>query len=111
MTEPKTADPIKKQKRTGQNKKLEGDTLKLLASISERINRKARGRKVKDREIIGFALKLISNEHVTLLQEGSYTERDRIELFHEQYCKTNGKISLDQFLGGLIRGDISLKNS
>lgn len=90
-------------------KKIDMDTAKILLQLRERINKKPHGRKVRDSEIIAIGIKLIGAEQIRELQEQSYSEQDRLCLAHEEYQKINGKISLDQFIGRLIRGEISTK--
>lgn len=88
-------------------KKLDQDTTKVLQQLKERANKKSFGRKVRDGEIIAVALSLVTTEHLQKLQESTYSEKDRLHLAHEEYVKANGRITLDQFIGLLIRGEIS----
>ncbi|MFN3698345.1 MAG: hypothetical protein ACK4VO_12980 [Pseudobdellovibrio sp.] len=96
----------KEAKKINQLKKLDLETIKLLNSIKDRANKKTFGRKVKDTEIISAALRLISSEHIKELQELTLSERDRLAMAHEEFQKANGKISLDQFIGKLLKGEI-----
>ncbi len=107
-----TASQSKKQKleKPGLIKKLDLETAKSLKQLKDKINKKNFGRKIKDAEIISVSLGLIANEHIKALQETTLTERDRLNLAHEEYVKTNGKVSLDQFIGLLIRGLASQGN-
>lgn len=97
----------RKPESIGLVKKLDPDGGKLFVAIKEKINKKNFGRKIKDSEIIAFSLGLLTPEHIKLLQEKTITEKDRLALAHEEYCKENGKISLDQFIGVLVRGHAS----
>lgn len=96
----------KEAKKINQLKKLDLETIRLLNSIKDRANKKNFGRKVKDTEIISAALRLISSEHIRELQELTLSERDRLAMAHEEFQKANGKISLDQFIGKLLKGEI-----
>lgn len=96
----------KRPQRKVQLKKIDPETAKLLSQLRERVNRKSVGRKVKDIEIIRAGLKLIGNDQILELQEASYSERDRLQLIHESYQKENGRITLDQFIGKLMRGEV-----
>ncbi len=87
-------------------KKLDVDTVKLLAQLRERANRKEFGRKVRDNEIIYLALTLLEAKHIEDLKEQTYSEQDRLRFAHLEYQKAHGRISLDQFIGKLIRGEI-----
>ena len=89
-------------------KKIDPESAKILEGIRERVNKKQYGRKINDAEIIAVALKLVTTEAIKELQERTYNENDRLHLIHDEYQKTNGKISLDQFIGRLIRGEINL---
>jgi hypothetical protein len=90
-------------------KKIDQDTSKLLNQLKDRANKKEFGRKVKDSEIISLALKQITPDHIKLLQEDTFSQKDRLAIAHEDYQKENGKLSQDQFIGKLLRGEISLK--
>lgn len=87
-------------------KKLDQESAKLFMQIKDQINKKPYGRKVRDWEIMSVALKQINQEHIKELQTQTYSEKDRLMLAHEDYQKANGKISLDQFIGKLIRKEI-----
>lgn len=90
-------------------KKLDGETIKILSQLKEKVNKKDFGRKVRDSELIQLGLGLIDSDHIRNLQESTYTERDRLSLAHLEFQKTHGKISLDQFIGKLLNGEISNK--
>lgn len=92
-------------------KKVDAETARLIHQLRDKANKKTFGRKVRDAEIIGAALRLLTQEHIKELQESSYSERDRLAIAHEDYQRTNGKITLDQFIGKLLKGEISLKSN
>lgn len=83
------------------------DSAKAISLFKEKVNKKPFGRDIRDHEILAFAITLLKPEHVSELQERSYSEQDRLNMAHESYMKENGKISLDQFIGKLIRGEIT----
>lgn len=87
-------------------KKLDLESAKLLASLKEKANKKTYGRKIKDAEIIAKALALVESQHIQELQETTLSEKDRLHIAHEDFIKQHGKISLDQFIGRLLKGDI-----
>lgn len=89
-----------------QLKKLDIETSKLLSQLKEKVNKKSFGRKVKDSEIIRTAINLVGVAEIQQLQESTYSEQDRLRIVHEKFQKQNGKISLDQFIGKLMRGEI-----
>lgn len=87
-------------------KKVDLDTAKQIQQFKDRVNKKSFGRKVKDSEVLALAVSLLGNEHIRALQESTYSEKDRLGMVHDDYQKTNGKISLDQFIGKILRGEI-----
>lgn len=105
-TSEKKSPPAKKRNVL---KKLDLESAKALASLKERANKKAHGRKIKDSEIIAKALSLVEQQHLQELQETTLSEKDRLHMAHEDFVKSNGKISLDQFIGRLLKGEISAK--
>ncbi len=88
-------------------KKLDSEAGKLLQTLSDRANKKSYGRKIRDVEILALGLSLIQTDHITDLQGRSLSEKDRLAMAHEEYQKTNGKITLDQFIGKLLRSEVS----
>lgn len=86
-------------------KKLDPETAKLLSSLKEKANRKSYGRKVTDSELLAVGLSLVKPEHLKLLQDKTLSEQDRLKIAHEEFQKKNGKLSLDQFIGKLLRGE------
>ena len=99
-----------KTEKTSVLKKLDPETGKVLKLLKDKINKKNYGRSIKDTEIISLSLSLISPAHIQKLQESTLSEKDRLHIAHEDYVKENGKITLDQFIGLLIRGQISQNN-
>ncbi|MDG0816423.1 hypothetical protein [Bdellovibrio svalbardensis] len=106
LKETKKTAPAKKKSLL---KKLDPETGKLLQQLSDRANKKTHGKKIRDHEIISLGLSLILPEHLTALQERSLSEKDRLNIAHEDYQKLNGKITLDQFIGKLLRGETLLR--
>lgn len=100
--------PTSKEKDTKQSalKKIDPECAKLLSAIKDKANKKEFGRKIRDTEIIQLALGLIENKHIEALQEATYSEQDRLKFAHMEFQKSYGKISLDQFIGKLLRGEV-----
>ncbi len=94
-------------KRKNVLKKLDSDTAKLLQALKDKANKKTFGRKVRDSEVIGLGLSLISADHIQTLQNKTLSEKDRLHMAHEEYQKINGKITMDQFIGKLLKGEVS----
>ncbi len=87
-------------------KKLDVDAAKLLQSLKDKANKKSFGRKIRDSEILAKALGLIQPTHLIELQEATLSEKDRLHMAHEEFMKQHGKLSLDQFIGRLLKGEI-----
>lgn len=106
-----TAQNIKEQPKQQKSKpilkKIDAATAKSLSTIRERVNKKSFGRKIKEREILALAVRQISDSHIKEMQESTLTQQDRLHLAHEEYVKANGRITLDDFIGRLMRGEIS----
>ncbi|RYZ77628.1 MAG: hypothetical protein EOP05_01080 [Proteobacteria bacterium] len=100
--------PVEVAKASPSIKKLDPEAAKLLLTLREKANKKLFGRKVRESEIILLALKLVKSDHIDELQEATYSEKDRLEMVHAQYQKENGKITLDAFIGKLMRGEVKL---
>lgn len=112
MEEQKTAEKISEKKasqlkRKNVLKKLDADAAKLLQSLKDKANKKTFGRKVRDSEVISLGLSLINTDHIQNLQNQTFSEKDRLHIAHEEYQKTNGKITMDQFIGKLLKGEVS----
>ncbi len=87
-------------------KKLDTESARILQSLKDKVNKKSFGRKVKDSEIIAKALTLMDANHLQELQDATLSEKDRLHMAHENFVKQNGKITLDQFIGKLLKGEI-----
>lgn len=103
---PDKAKPPKGKVAGAAIKKIGPDSAKLLMQLKEKANKKDFGRKVHDKDILALGLKLIGDEHIKELQAGTLTERDKLTMAHEDFQKANGKLTLDQFIGRLLRGEI-----
>lgn len=99
-----------KTEKTSVLKKLDPDTGKTLKQLKEKINKKNFGRSIRDTEIIALSLSLVNSDHIQKLQDSTLSEKDRLHIAHEEYVKEHGKVTLDQFIGLLIRGQISQTN-
>ena len=104
---PKAESQVKKP---AQLKTVEPEAAKLLTSLCEKANKKTFGRKVKESEILTVAIKLVKDEHIVQLQESTYSEQDKLMMKHADYQKTHGKLTLDQFIGKLMRGELAPSN-
>lgn len=97
-------------KRSVMLKKIDMETAKQLQAFKDRVNKKSFGRKVRDAELLALAVSLLNESHIQPLQEATYSEKDRLNIVHSEFQKSHGKISMDQFIGRLLRGEIQNKN-
>lgn len=107
----KITQPVKKvvtKKVPGLVKKIDAETAKILFHFREKVNKKDFGRKVTDIEILAKAVRLLAPEHIQELQEATFSQQDRLKMAYEDYVKTNGKATFDQFLGRILE-DLSQK--
>ncbi len=108
MEHPKAASKKPAVKRQLFLKKLDAETARVLASLKDRANKKPFGRKIRDAEILALGVSLIETSHLNSLQEKSYSETDRLQMLHDGYQKKSGKIPLDEFIGKILRREITL---
>ena len=87
-------------------KKIDFDTAKAVTQIRDKANKKKYGRKVRDTEVLAMAVSLVTEKEIKLLQEATFSEQDRLHMAHSDYVSNNGKITLDDFIGKLLRGEI-----
>ncbi|MGE4233554.1 MAG: hypothetical protein AB7F43_09520 [Bacteriovoracia bacterium] len=83
------------------------DTKRRVLQELAKINKKNFGKRVHTDELISMALGLIQSEHVIRLQEESLSNADRLEQEYEKFAEKNQSVSKDEFLGKLLRGEIS----
>lgn len=104
--EEKTSKKAVTPKRKTVLKKLDPDAAKVLQVLKDRANKKSFGRKVRDSEILSLGLSLLNAGHIQQLQNQTLSEKDRLHMAHEEYQKANGKVSMDQFIGKLLNGEL-----
>ena len=90
-------------------KKVHSETARQLQVFKDRVNKKQFGRKVRDAEVLAVAVSLLTEDHVRKLQEQTYSEKDRLQIVHTEFQRLHGKISLDDFIGKLLRGEVQNK--
>jgi hypothetical protein len=88
-------------------RRLDAETGRLLQQIKEKANKKTHGRKVRESQILAYAVRLIQPEHIKDLQAATLSERDRLQIQFEEFQKTSGKLSMDEFIGKLLRGEVA----
>lgn len=110
VTEEKPTKRRSKSSKSADNgclKKIDAETAKQLKQIKDKANKKQFGRNVRDSEVLSMAVGMITEAEIKLLQEATYSEKDRLHIAHSEYVTQNGKITLDDFIGKLLRGEIS----
>jgi len=105
-SKPDTEKQKRSRSQLSRVKKLDPETAKLLAGIRDKVNKKDHGRKVKDADILAKALGLLTSTHIQELQAQTYSQKDHLQMAFESYQKQNGKLTMDDFLGKLMRGEI-----
>lgn len=104
----KRARQASKSKEKSSLKKMSLETAKAITVIRDKANKKDYGRKVRDSEVLAMAVSLITDKEISLLQEATYSEQDRLKMVHSEYVKSSGsRLSLDDFIGKLLRGEIN----
>ena len=107
MESSESPKPAKRNKdRQSYLKKIDPESARLLSQLRDRANKKSYGRKVRESEILARAIRLVAQDDIREIQDQTYSERDRLQMAHEEYVKANGKISLDQFIGKLLKGEL-----
>ncbi|MGE0631615.1 MAG: hypothetical protein AB7O96_04365 [Pseudobdellovibrionaceae bacterium] len=69
------------------------------------INNKQFGRNVRACQLFAFALGLVTEAHIKVLQAESLTNEDRKEILRQKYIETHGEISRDAFTGFLMSAE------
>ncbi len=87
--------------------RLKRDTKRRLLMELTKANKKDLGRKIKSDELLNLALSLIETKHILDLREKSLSNTDRLDRQYHDYSKQHGPISKDDFLGRLMRGELS----
>ncbi len=77
---------------------LDKETMKTLKKLSARANKKDKGRKITNSQLIHEGIQLISDAIIKGLQENSLSEKDRLEMKHLEYCKEHGKVDFFKWL-------------
>lgn len=105
-------EPQEKPKRAADSpilKKVDPGTAKLIIKLREEVNRKKLGRRINDYEIIDLGIRQLGSSHIKELQERTYSEQDRLYLAHEEYQRSHGRISLEAFIGKLLKGEVKME--
>jgi hypothetical protein len=104
-TESQTATSGTKSKSKPANDyiRIKRETKKKILSDLAQINRKDFGKSITPDQYIALAISLLTPEHLEQLKTQSMTNKDRLELKYREHCSTNGKVSMDEFIGMLLQ--------
>jgi hypothetical protein len=79
------------------------ETKKQILSDLATLNRKDFGKSITPDQYISLAITLLTPEHLDRLKGQSLTNKDRLEKKYREHCAAHGKISMDEFLGTLLK--------
>ena len=77
-------------------------TAKTLKSMIQKLNKKSLGRKVRVDDLILKSLSLLEDKHLEEIRDATLSNTDKLEISYQEYCKTHGQISKDEYLGRLL---------
>lgn len=77
-------------------------TAKSLKSMVQKLNKKPLGKKIRVDDLILKALSLLEDKHFEEIKNSTLTNADRLEMKYQEYCRVNGPVSKDEFLGKLM---------
>lgn len=83
-------------------------TAKRIKGMVQKANKKPFGKKIRVDDILEKALSLIGENHLEEIKEASLTNADKLEMQFREYCRQNGNVSKDEFLGKLLNGGMDL---
>ena len=78
-----------------------------LEQLLRRANKDRMGRRVKPGDLIGFALGLITDQHLATICDGTLSNKDRLELLYRRMAKERRGLTKDEFFGLLLDGSLS----
>lgn len=79
------------------------NTAKTIKTILQKLNKKSYGKKVKPDDLIQKSISLLSDEHLEEIKQATMSNSDRLELAYQEYCKSHGQISKDEYFGLLLK--------
>ena len=77
-------------------------TAKTLKSMVQKLNKKPLGKKIRVDDLILKVLSLIEEKHFEEIKNSTLTNADRLEMKYQEFCRANGPVSKDEFLGKLM---------
>jgi len=83
------------------------ETKAKLEQLLRRANKERLGRRVKPDDLIGFALSLITDAHLTTICDGTLSNKDRLELLYRRMSKERRGLTKEEFFGLLLGGNLA----
>ena len=102
-SEAKNVAKLKVKKITSSAIRVAIETRKKLLIELMKINKKQLGKRVKVDALLLKLLPRLTAQDVTELQEASLSGRDRMERSYRAYCTKFGQITMDEYLGILLK--------
>ncbi|OYZ23580.1 MAG: hypothetical protein B7Y39_04550 [Bdellovibrio sp. 28-41-41] len=84
------------------SQRIDSEVKKRTEALLKLINNKTVGRKVRASHLFNFALGLITEGHINMLQTQSLTNEDRKELLRQKWTEMYGPITKDEFTGIML---------
>jgi hypothetical protein len=83
-------------------KRISPEGLKMLNELLKKVNEDVNGIspsvKLKDHELLTYALKRLTDEDVSVLQESRLSYEDRMEILYKEKQKLNKRLTKEEFL-------------
>lgn len=87
------------------SQRVSADAKNSAEALLKLINNKQFGRNVRASQLFAFALGLVTEAHIKVLQSESLTNEDRKEILRQKYIETHGEISRDGFVGFMMTSE------
>lgn len=103
QAQPSSVQNKSKAQPTNDYIRIKRETKRKILSDLTQLNRKTFGKSVTPDQYIALAISLLTPEHLEQLKSKSMTNKDRLEQKYREHCQVHGKVSMDEFLGLLLR--------
>jgi hypothetical protein len=78
-------------------------TAKTIKSLIQKVNKKSYGKKVRPDDLIQKSISLLTDDHLEEIKQSTMSNSDRLEIAYQEYCKSHGTISKDDYFGLLLK--------
>jgi len=101
-------DDYKRQTKNGSSAiRLKQQTRDELDRVLTKVNTKELGKKLHPDDVIGYALKLVKDEHIPRIRDLSLSNEDRLEIIFRQHQRKKRSLTKDDFVGMLLDGKLN----